>query len=239
MRATVARALERDVERLVDESCGHGGVTSSSGSTTRAPSFSHSARRRSLRLAHDDVVDAERLQRGDRQEADRPAAGDEPARARPRAAACVMPCSATASGSVSAACLSERPSGTRSDLGGGDHLVAGERALPVAVVAADRGPARCRATAVRRGSTRTCRTAGSGPPTTRSPTAQPVTASPTATTVPAYSWPSIDVRTAASHSSRKWRSEPQMPQWLTSSSSSPGAGPGVGRSSTVDVAQGP
>ena len=88
LRAAVARALERDVEGLVDEVVRHcGRRRAPRASTVRAPSFSHSARRFSLRLAHDDVVDAERLQRGDRQEADRAAAGDEPARAGPGAAA--------------------------------------------------------------------------------------------------------------------------------------------------------
>ena len=81
--AAVARALERDVERLVDDVVRPSAAsTSSSGATVRAPSFSHSAAARSLRLADDDVVDAERLERGDLQEPDRTAAGHEPARSR-------------------------------------------------------------------------------------------------------------------------------------------------------------
>ena len=86
--AAVARALERDVERLVDEVVRHRRrCSSSSGVDRRARRASRRARGGFVvRLAHDDVVDAERLQRGDRQEADRAAAGDEPARAGPGAA---------------------------------------------------------------------------------------------------------------------------------------------------------
>ena len=62
-------------------SCGIAGIWSSSGWTVRAPSRSHSSRRFVVRLAHHDVVDAERAQRGDRQEADRAAARHQPARA--------------------------------------------------------------------------------------------------------------------------------------------------------------
>ena len=87
LRAAVARALERDVERLVDDVVRHRrAVTSSVGiDGARAELLAQRAPAR-LRLAHDDVVDAERLQRRDREEADRAAAGHEPARARPRAA---------------------------------------------------------------------------------------------------------------------------------------------------------
>ena len=59
-----------------------------------------------------------------------------------------------------------------------------------------------------------------------------MTSAPNAATVPEYSWPSI-TPARPPHSRRKCRSEPQIPQWLTSSRSSPGPGRGVGRSSTV------
>ena len=118
LRPAVARALERDVERLVDEVVRHRGRHELVGHRrSRAPSFSHSARRLRVRLAHDDVVDAERLQRGDRQEADRAAAGDEPARARAaHRRARVMPCSATASGSVERGVLERQAVGDAQQL---------------------------------------------------------------------------------------------------------------------------
>ena len=59
--AAVARALERDVERLVDEVVRHRGNVQLVGRRpTRAPSCSQSSPAALVRLAHDDVVDAER-----------------------------------------------------------------------------------------------------------------------------------------------------------------------------------
>ena len=84
----VARALEHDVERLVDDVVRHRRqLRARPGATVRAPELLAQRAAAFVRLAHDDVVDAQRLQRGDRQEADRTAAGDEPARARPGTAA--------------------------------------------------------------------------------------------------------------------------------------------------------
>src|SRR2546421_602745 len=82
---TVARALERDIERLVDEIVRPAGRHELRGlDCARTELLAQRAARR-LRLAHHDVVDSERLERRDRQEADRAAAGDKPARAGPGA----------------------------------------------------------------------------------------------------------------------------------------------------------
>ena len=111
---------------------------------------------------------------------------------------CVMPCSATASGSVERGVLRARGRrGRAAPRRRVIDLVAGERALPVARRRRRPGPARRRATAGRRGSTRTRRSAATGPPTTRSPTLQPSTPAPTAATVPENSWPSITSVAAA------------------------------------------
>ena len=177
-RLAVARALERDVERLVDEVVRHRRASRARrAATVRAPSCLAQRAARLVRLAHDDVVDAQRRERGDGQEADRAAAGDEPARARPGARrARVMPCSATASGSASAACFE------RQAVGDAQQLRRPGSSCSARTRPASR-PRRCRpgrarrtATAGARGSTRTRRTSAIGPPTTRSPTAQPVTA---------------------------------------------------------------
>ena len=96
-----------------------------------------------------------------------------PGRAPP---ACVMPCSATASGSVSAACLSERSSGTRSASAARDRLVAGERALPVAVVGADPAPLDAERRAAGEAVLALAALGRLARRSTRSPTAQPVDA---------------------------------------------------------------
>ena len=123
-------------------SCGHCGVSSSSGSTVRAPSFSHSSRRVSFgSLTTMSSTPSALSAATERKPIGPPPVTSQrvPGRAPPP---WVMPCSATASGSTSAACLSERWSGTRSASAARDDLVAGERALPVAVVGADPAPAR-------------------------------------------------------------------------------------------------
>ena len=91
----------------------------------------------------------------------------------------VMPCSATASGSASAACFEPSPSGMRSSSAGRDRLVA-RRTRPASRPRRRRpGPRRCTATAGPRGSTRTRRT-GRRPaddpvarPSSRSPRRRP------------------------------------------------------------------
>ena len=143
----------------------------------------------------------------------------------------VMPCSATAIGSASAACFDVNPSGMRSSCAAGMVLYRANAPCqsPSSV------PTRPRITH----SDGRCATQyshvpqrGDGPPTTRSPGCQSVTASPTATIVPLYSWPSI-APSCPPHSSRKCRSEPQIPQWLTSTSTS--FGPDLGPGSILDA----
>ena len=207
------------------------GVTRSTGSTDRAPSFSHSARR----LALGSLTTTSSTPRAFNAATERNPIGPPPVtsqrvpgRAPP---ACVMPCSATARGSVSAACLSERPSGTRS--------ASAARTLLYSANAPCHAPS-SPPTELRsmHNEVRFARQYshlphfGDGPPIARSPTAQPLTSAPRAATVPEYSCPSM-TPARPPHSRRKWRSEPQIPQWLTSRSSSPGPGCGVGRSSTA------
>ena len=233
-RDRVARALERDVERLVDDVVRHRGVDSSSGVIVRAPSCSPSARRRGVRLAHDDVVDA----RAPRSAATASSRSGPPPVTSTRCPACtpprVMPCSATASGSASAACCSDRPSGTRSGSSACDAHVA-RRTRPASRRPCRVRPARRTATGGRRGSTRTRRTrrraaddrvadlpAGhvgadrdDACPSTRGPRSSPAVPQP---------------------SSTKCRSEPQTPQWLTSSSTSSGPSSGTGSLLDRDLA---
>ena len=207
--------------------------SSSAGSTVRAPSFSHSARR----LAFGSLTTMSSTPSAFSAATDRNPIGPPPVtsqrvpgRAPP---AWVMPCSATASGSVSAACLRRERVGDAQRLGGAHGLVARERALPGAAVAADASRARRTATVAVREAVLALpaarRRAADGPVADRPARRPPA---PTAATVPEYSWPSI-TPARPPHSRRKCRSEPQIPQWLTSSSSSPGPGSGVGRSSTA------
>ena len=95
-----------------------------------------------LRLAHHDVVDAERLERRDRQEPDRAAAGDEPARAGPGTAALGDAVQRDRERLDQRRVLEREVIGNPERVGGRDGLVAGKRALPVAVVGADPAPAR-------------------------------------------------------------------------------------------------
>ena len=123
-------------------SWGHRGVSSSSGSTTRAPSFSQRARRRWLGLAHDDVVDAERLERRDREEPDRPAAGHEPAGAGAGAAALRDAVERDRERLDQRRVLQGEVIRHPERLGRVDRLVTGERALRFALVGADPAPPR-------------------------------------------------------------------------------------------------
>ena len=176
LAAAVARALERDVERLVDEVVRHRrGRRAPRASTDAGAELLAERAAALLRLAHDDVVDAERLERRDRQEPDRAAAGDEPAGAGPGAAGLGDAVQRDRERLGERRVLEREVVGHAQRLGGADRLVAGERALPVAVVGADPAPLDAQRRAGPRGSTRTCRTWATGPPTTRSPTAQPVT----------------------------------------------------------------
>ncbi len=188
-----------------------------------------------LGLAHDDVVDAERLEGRDREEADRAAAGDEPAGPGPGAAALGDAVQRDREG------FGERGVLEREVVGNVERL-----RRPARSCSAAKAPCQASlpATELRsmQSEVRLARQyshlphLGEGPPIARSPIAQPVTSAPIAATVPENSWPSI-APALPPHSMRKCRSEPQIPQWLTSSSSSPGPGTGVGPVLDRDVAQ--
>ena len=96
------------------ESYGIPGVTRSAGSTARAPSFSHSVRRLSLgSLTTMSSIPSAFSAATDKNPIGPPPVTNQrvPGRAPP---ARVIPCNATARGSVSAACFRDNPSGTRS-----------------------------------------------------------------------------------------------------------------------------
>ena len=230
-RVVVPRTLERDVERCFDHVVRHHRHRQLVGMhSTRTEPFAQRAPR-FMGLAHDDVVDTLGLQRRDRQEADRPTASDEPARPWSGASATRDAVQHDGHRLRERGVLRCEVVGDPQQLARGDRLVARERALPFALVSSTRprsvhSEGRC----ARQYSQRPH--LAPGPPTTRSPTAQPSTSSPVATTVPLYSWPSI-APSCPPHSMRKCRSEPQIPQWLTSMSTSCSPSGGVGRSSTV------
>ena len=117
--------------------------------------------------------------------------------------------------------------GQAQQLARGDLDVVGERALEVAALARPgRGPTH----RLGRPVAAVLALAALAPTVRRrrgSPTFQPVTLAPTAATVPLYSWPPIEFG-RPQPSSTKWRSEPQTPQWLTSSRTSSGPRSGTG-----------
>ncbi len=131
--------------------------------------------------------------------------------------------SAIATGSVSAATRVERPSGRRRSR---DASASTYRVYAPRPPRWSTGGRRRHTDGRPRRHARHSPHPGSGPRTTRSPTAQPVTSSPTATIVPAHSWPSTDPGRAMCSSTR-CRSVPHTPQCETSISTSPGAGSGT------------
>ena len=208
-------------------------VSSSSGCDgARTEPFAQRAAR-VVRLADDDVVDARGTQRGDREEADR-------ARRRSPASACrvvhrrhgVMPCSATAIGSVERGVLRCRePVGDAQQLRRQEWSCTG-RTRP-ASRPRRRRPDRAITHSDGRSATQYSHVPqrGDGPPTTRSPTFQPVTHRRRRRSCRCTRGPRSRP-TCPPHSSRKCRSEPQIPQWLTSTSTS--FGPDLGQRPVLD-----
>ena len=94
------------------------------------------------------------------------------------------------------------------------------------------GPGSRTATACPPGSACTGRTGATDRPPRRRPPPRCRRPSPTAATTPLHSWPSTTPG-LPQPSRMMWMSDPQMPQWPTSTSTWPGPGRGTGRSSTV------
>ncbi len=203
----------------------------------RAPSRSHSARRGSCGSLTTMSSTPCGLQRRDRQEADRPAAGDEPARPWSGASATRDAVQRDGHRLRERGVLRCEVVRDAQQLARGDRLVARRTRLAIRPRQFRPDRVRCTAKAGARGSTRSVPQRGdrsADDPVADLPIVDLVARPPRS--VPLYSWPSI-APSCPPHSRRKCRSEPQIPQWLTSMSTSCGPSRGVGRSSTATVPQ--
>ncbi len=212
---------------------GIGGLPSSSGATTTAPSCSASA----CRVGCGSLATTSVTPRARAAAIVSAPIGPHPvtrmrcpARTPPR----VRPWSATASGSASAAARIDTPGGTRRSSGSRTRTKSANAPWNPPTPGLLRPTHSCGRPARQYShSPQRC----DGPPTTSSPGDQVVTSSPTATTRPENSCPPIEF--GAPHPSTNiWRSLPHTPQWLTSSRTSSGPSSGTGRSSTT-MSRGP